>query len=89
VPDAGAGPNELAGLLGVEEEEEKKEEEVYPVDGLLDMSSLWQIVKLPGHADLRSGTDPRSAPSWPRTSESTWQLPQTVRVNRRTHAHYE
>jgi polyphosphate kinase len=39
--------DELAGLLGVEEEE------VYPVDGLLDMGSLWQIVKLPGHAELR------------------------------------
>jgi polyphosphate kinase len=38
---------ELAGLLGVEEEE------VYPVDGLLDMGALWQIVKLPGHAELR------------------------------------
>ncbi|MCW3027843.1 MAG: ppk, partial [Solirubrobacterales bacterium] len=39
--------NELAGLLGVEEEE------VYPVDGLLDMGALWQIVKLPGHSELR------------------------------------
>ncbi|HWX52866.1 MAG TPA: polyphosphate kinase 1, partial [Solirubrobacteraceae bacterium] len=29
------------------------EDEVYPVDGLLDMGSLWQIVKLPGHAELR------------------------------------
>ena len=37
----------LAGLLGVQEEE------VYPVDGLLDMGALWQIVKLPGHAELR------------------------------------
>ena len=39
--------DELTGLLGVEEDE------VYPVDGLLDMGSLWQIVKLPGHAELR------------------------------------
>jgi polyphosphate kinase len=38
---------ELAGLLGVEDEE------VYPVDGLLHMGALWQIVKLPGHGDLR------------------------------------
>jgi polyphosphate kinase len=38
---------ELAGLLGVEDEE------VYPVAGLLDMGALWQIVKLPGHAELR------------------------------------
>jgi polyphosphate kinase len=37
----------LAGLLGVEDAE------VYPVDGLLDMGALWQIVRLPGHADLR------------------------------------
>jgi polyphosphate kinase len=38
---------ELAGLLGVQEEE------VYPVDGLLDMGALWQIVKLPGYSELR------------------------------------
>ncbi len=37
----------LANLLGVQEEE------VYPVDGLLDMGALWQIVRLPGHAELR------------------------------------
>jgi polyphosphate kinase len=37
----------LSSLLGVQEEE------VYPVDGLLDMGALWQIVKLPGHAELR------------------------------------
>jgi polyphosphate kinase len=37
----------LAALLGVQEEE------VYPVDGLLDMGALWQIVKLPGHVELR------------------------------------
>ncbi len=38
---------ELTGLLGV------RDDEVYPVDGLLDMGSLWQIVRLPGHAELR------------------------------------
>jgi polyphosphate kinase len=38
---------ELAGLLGVQDDE------VYPVDGLLDMGALWQIVKLPGHTELR------------------------------------
>ena len=38
---------ELTGLLGV------RDDEVYPVHGLLDMGSLWQIVRLPGHADLR------------------------------------
>jgi len=38
---------ELAELLGVQEDE------VYPVDGLLDMGALWQIVKLPGYGELR------------------------------------
>src|SRR5271166_2110624 len=38
---------ELAAQLGVQDEE------VYPVDGLLDMGALWQIVKLPGHSELR------------------------------------
>jgi polyphosphate kinase len=37
----------LSSLLGVQDEE------VYPVDGLLDMGALWQIVRLPGHAELR------------------------------------
>ena len=37
----------LSNLLGVQDEE------VYPVDGLLDMGALWQIVKLPGHGELR------------------------------------
>jgi polyphosphate kinase len=37
----------LSGLLGVEDDE------VYSVEGLLDMGALWQIVKLPGHAELR------------------------------------
>jgi polyphosphate kinase len=39
--------SELLGLLGM------AEEELYPVDGLLDMGSLWQIVRLPGMAELR------------------------------------
>jgi polyphosphate kinase len=38
---------ELIELLGV------AEDEVYPVDGLLDMGALWQIVKLPGYGELR------------------------------------
>jgi polyphosphate kinase len=37
----------LQGLLGVHDDE------VYPVDGLLDMGALWQVVRLPGHAELR------------------------------------
>ena len=40
----------LSGLLGV------SDEEVYPVDGLLDMGALWQLVRLPGHAELREET---------------------------------
>jgi polyphosphate kinase len=39
--------SELSGLLGVHDDE------VYPVDGLLDMGALWQLVRLPGHAELR------------------------------------
>ncbi|HXW59862.1 MAG TPA: hypothetical protein VEJ23_10340, partial [Solirubrobacteraceae bacterium] len=34
--------DELTSLLGVQEDE------VYPVDGLLDMGALWEIVRLPG-----------------------------------------
>jgi polyphosphate kinase len=50
--EIGAGCSEqlreaLQGLLGVHDDE------VYPVDGLLDMGALWQIVKLPGHNELR------------------------------------
>jgi polyphosphate kinase len=37
----------LTTLLGVEDDE------VFPVDGLLDMGELWEIVKLPGHPELR------------------------------------
>jgi polyphosphate kinase len=44
---------ELVSLLGV------AEEEIYPVDGLLDMGALWQIVRLPGFAELR---DPPMSP---------------------------
>jgi polyphosphate kinase len=40
----------LAALLGVQDEE------LYPVDGLLDMGALWQLVKLPGHVELREET---------------------------------
>jgi polyphosphate kinase len=38
---------ELIALLGVEQDE------VYMVDGLLDMGALWEIVRLPGHPELR------------------------------------
>ena len=39
---------ELIGLLGV------RGDEVYPVQGLLDMGALWQIVRLPGMPELRN-----------------------------------
>jgi polyphosphate kinase len=39
--------SELIELLGV------AEDEVYPVEGLLDMGSLWQLVRLPGYPELR------------------------------------
>ncbi len=42
----------LAALLGVQDDE------VYPVDGLVDMGALWQIVRLPGHAELREESLP-------------------------------
>jgi polyphosphate kinase len=45
--------SELVSLLGV------AEEEIYPVDGLLDMGSLWQIVRIPGLPELR---DPPMSP---------------------------
>ncbi len=35
-------------------------DDVYPVDGPLDLTGLWEIVKLPGHGELR---DPPWAPS--------------------------
>ncbi len=40
--------SELLSLLGM------ADEEIYPVEGLLDMGALWQIVRLPGLADLRN-----------------------------------
>ncbi len=48
----------LTSLLGVEDNE------VFPVDGLLDMGALWQIVTLPGHQELRE--EPLPSVSHPR-----------------------
>jgi polyphosphate kinase len=45
---------ELAELLGM------VEEEIYPVEGLLDMGALWQIVRLPGLPELRWPSSTRS-----------------------------
>ncbi len=50
--------SELAELLGM------AQEEIYPVDGLLDMGALWQIVKLPGMGELRE--PPMTAITHPR-----------------------
>src|SRR3989442_1713818 len=50
--------NELTGLLGVDEDE------VYAVDGLLDMGALWELVRLPGHPELRD--EPLSTVTHPR-----------------------
>ncbi len=47
------------GLLGVDEEA------IYPVAGLLDMGALWQIVKLPGLAELRDPPMVEHHPSAP------------------------
>jgi len=37
---------------------------IYPVDGRLDLTGLWQLVKLPGHAKIRD--EPWAAPVHPR-----------------------
>jgi polyphosphate kinase len=40
------------------------EDGIYPIDGRLDLTGLWQLVKLPGHAKLRD--EPWAAPVHPR-----------------------
>ena len=50
--------DELIELLGV------ADDEVYPVDGLLDMGALWQLVRLPGYSELRE--DPLIGSTHPR-----------------------
>ncbi|MGA2320999.1 MAG: polyphosphate kinase 1 [Solirubrobacteraceae bacterium] len=61
---------ELAGLLGVQDEE------VYPVDGLLNMGALWQIVGLPGHAELRE--EPLVAITHPRLLRREGERPDVL-----------
>ncbi|HWX44245.1 MAG TPA: polyphosphate kinase 1 [Solirubrobacteraceae bacterium] len=56
--------SELLSLLGM------AEEEIYPVDGLLDMGSLWQIVRLPGMPELRD--PPMSSITHPRLLSTTF-----------------
>ncbi|HXB65530.1 MAG TPA: polyphosphate kinase 1 [Solirubrobacteraceae bacterium] len=55
--------SELLGLLGMEEDE------IYPVDGMLDMGALWQIVRLPGLKELRD--PPMSGLTHPRLLAAT------------------
>ena len=61
---------ELAGLLGVQEDE------VYPVDGLLDMGALWQIVKLPGYTELRE--EPLAGHTHPRLLRHEGERPDVL-----------
>jgi polyphosphate kinase len=53
---------ELIGALGV------SERQVYTVPGMLDMNDLWQLVGLPGHAELRD--EPFHAITQPRLVEA-------------------
>jgi polyphosphate kinase len=62
--------DELISLLGVQEDE------VYPVDGLLDMGALWQIVKLPGHFELRD--EPLSGITHPRLLRREGERPDVL-----------
>jgi len=61
---------ELAELLRVQEDE------VYPVDGLLDMGALWQIVKLPGYAELRE--EPLAGHTHPRLLRHEGERPDVL-----------
>jgi polyphosphate kinase len=73
--ELGAGCSEqlreaLSGLLGVQEEE------VYPVDGLLDMGALWQLVRLPGHTELHE--EPIVGVTHPRLSRREGERPDVL-----------
>ena len=66
---------ELAELLGM------AEEEIYPVDGLLDMGALWQIVRLPGLPELRwpsAGRSPMSGITHPRLLRHEGERPDVL-----------
>ncbi len=60
----------LIALLGVEDEE------VFPVDGLLDMGALWEIVKLPGHTELRE--EPLPVVTHPRLARHEGERPDVL-----------
>ncbi|WP_145058458.1 polyphosphate kinase 1 [Adhaeretor mobilis] len=57
--EKGVASNLLAMITGQEKlhqdipVEGQMYDEIYPVDALLDMTSLWELVRLPGKADLR------------------------------------
>jgi polyphosphate kinase len=61
---------ELIELLGV------ADDEVYPVDGLLDMGALWQLVKLPGYGELRE--DPLLGSTHPRLLRHEGERPDVL-----------
>jgi polyphosphate kinase len=58
---AGMSPALLAELMAALDVDEAG---IYPIDGRLDLTGLWQLVKLPGHAKLRD--EPWKAPVHPR-----------------------
>jgi polyphosphate kinase len=62
--------SELLSLLGM------AEEEIYPVDGLLDMGALWQIVRLPGLPELRD--PPMSGITHPRLLRHEGERPDVL-----------
>ncbi|HEY3828716.1 MAG TPA: polyphosphate kinase 1 [Solirubrobacteraceae bacterium] len=62
--------SELAELLGM------AEEEIYPVEGLLDMGALWQIVRLPGLPELRE--PPMSGITHPRLLRHEGERPDVL-----------
>jgi polyphosphate kinase len=61
---------ELISLLGVQEDE------VFPVDGLLDMGALWQLVRLPGYSELRD--EPLTGVTLPRLLRHEGERPDVL-----------
>jgi polyphosphate kinase len=64
---------ELTSLLGVEDSE------VYAIDGLLDQTALWQIVRLPGLGELR---DPPWTPVTPARLRAGGERPDVLAAMR-------
>lgn len=61
---------ELAELLVMDEDE------IYPIEGLLDMGALWQVVKLPGMPELRD--PPMSGITHPRLLRHEGERPDVL-----------